>query len=70
MRKNLGIAAVLLSLTGHTGATGAAVATLPDPAIDTDRNAVKGRQTAVLAGGCFWCTEAVFEQLNGVAKVI
>lgn len=27
-------------------------------------------QTATLAGGCFWCTEAVFQRLNGVSKVI
>ena len=26
-------------------------------------------QTAVLAGGCFWCTEAAFEQLEGVSDV-
>lgn len=26
-------------------------------------------QTATLANGCFWCTEAVFQQLEGVAKV-
>src|SRR5262245_2316331 len=26
-------------------------------------------QTATLAGGCFWCTEAAFEQLNGVSDV-
>ena len=25
--------------------------------------------TAVLAGGCFWCTEAAFEQLEGVSDV-
>jgi len=25
--------------------------------------------TATLATGCFWCTEAIFEQLNGVVKV-
>jgi len=27
-------------------------------------------QTAVFAGGCFWCTEPVFSQLNGVSKVV
>lgn len=26
-------------------------------------------QTATLAGGCFWCLEAVFDELNGVVSV-
>lgn len=26
-------------------------------------------QIATLAGGCFWCLEAVFDELNGVASV-
>ncbi len=26
-------------------------------------------QLATLAGGCFWCTEAIFRRLNGVFKV-
>ena len=29
-----------------------------------------GRETATLAGGCFWCLEAVFLELNGVEKVV
>ena len=30
----------------------------------------KRLQTATLAGGCFWCLEAVFERLRGVERVV
>ncbi len=28
-----------------------------------------GKEIATLAGGCFWCLEAVFDDLNGVERV-
>jgi len=51
------------------GTAFAADKTLPDPASDLDKSA-GGKRTAVFAGGCFWCTEAVFEELAGVNKVV
>ncbi len=29
----------------------------------------KSLEVATLAGGCFWCTEAIFDQLHGVVRV-
>jgi peptide-methionine (S)-S-oxide reductase len=43
-------------------------AALPDPAVDAPAASVKGQQTAVLAGGCFWGIEAVFKHLKGVTQ--
>ncbi len=45
-------------------------ADFPDPAVDAKLATTKGKATAILAGGCFWCTEAVFEIMEGVEDVI
>jgi peptide-methionine (S)-S-oxide reductase len=42
---------------------------IPNPAVDAPLAKVKGEQTAVLAGGCFWGIEAVFEHVKGVTRV-
>ena len=39
---------------------------LPKPAVDEAPASAPGRQTAVIAGGCFWGIQAVFQHVNGV----
>src|SRR5579871_3102648 len=39
---------------------------LPKPAVDAPLAATQGNQTAVLAGGCFWGVQAVFQHVKGV----
>ncbi|MBI4890225.1 MAG: peptide-methionine (S)-S-oxide reductase, partial [Acidobacteria bacterium] len=58
-----------LLVLGLSMTLGASAANFPDPAIDQKQPAA-GLQTAVLAGGCFWCTEAVFEIVEGVKEVV
>jgi len=42
---------------------------IPNPVVDAPLAQVKGEQTAVLAGGCFWGIEAVYEHVKGVTRV-
>jgi peptide-methionine (S)-S-oxide reductase len=47
-----------------------AAVVFPDPAVDQKPAEKKTFQRAVVAGGCFWCTEAVFERVEGVERVV
>ena len=48
--------------------SGDGVPPAPREAINPD--AAKESATIVLAGGCFWCTEHVFQQVKGVTDVV
>ena len=52
------------------GFAGPAASKFPDPAQDIKVSTTGTEQTAVLAGGCFWGVEAVFERLQGVSDVV
>jgi peptide-methionine (S)-S-oxide reductase len=56
------------AIAACSSATASATA-IPDPALDSPLASAKGEQTAVLAGGCFWGVEAVFEHVKGVTDV-
>ncbi len=45
------------------------VSKFPDPVSNITVPSGAGLQKVVLAGGCFWCTEGVFEHLTGVTDV-
>ena len=64
---------LVVFLVGATAACNAAKATaantIPNPLIDAPLANAKGQQTAVIAGGCFWGIQAVFEHVKGVNAV-
>jgi peptide-methionine (S)-S-oxide reductase len=68
LTQGLAVCAVLAGLGGafllpqHI----AAAAPLPNAAMDLPEN---GQQVVVLAGGCFWGMQSVFEHVKGVTKV-
>jgi peptide-methionine (S)-S-oxide reductase len=58
--------AVTIMLTINSAPRAAGV--VPDPR--TDEPQTPGTETAVLAGGCFWGMEGVFERVKGVTEVV
>ena len=43
---------------------------IPGPALDLPRTPDGKLQTAVLAGGCFWGVQAVFQHVKGVEPAV
>jgi peptide-methionine (S)-S-oxide reductase len=43
---------------------------IPAPALDAPKPGAPGLQTVVLAGGCFWGVQAVFQHVKGVSQAV
>ncbi|WP_380787929.1 peptide-methionine (S)-S-oxide reductase MsrA [Sphingomonas sp. R86521] len=71
MKKTLVTTACAVGILGIALSTGMAQAerAVVIPAVKADVPAARGMQTAILAGGCFWGLEAVFEHVKGVKSV-
>lgn len=65
------IALILVGIVASTIACRARAGTsaaVPPPAVDAPRAATSSQQTAVVAGGCFWGIQAVFQHVKGVVS--
>ena len=67
------VALAAIPLTGLAGRLVGAAETavvIPPPTMDASPAATGTLQTAVLAGGCFWGVQAVFQHTKGVTKAL
>jgi peptide-methionine (S)-S-oxide reductase len=60
------IAAMLLLVARRAPTVKGNGAPLPNPQVNVPLAKAKGRETAVVAGGCFWGVQAVFQHVRGV----
>lgn len=67
-RMSVAFVAQIVLLQGVAVAAEQAVI-IPPPAVDNPK-AAGNTQTAVLAGGCFWGVQAVFQRLKGVQQAV
>jgi len=73
MRNRIHIAVLALTLAAFAGRWAGADAidkVIPPPAVDTPAAEAAGTETAVLAGGCFWGLQGMFEHVKGVTRVV
>jgi peptide-methionine (S)-S-oxide reductase len=62
------LALLVIGTTMACSAITAAAVAIPNPVIDAPLAKSKGEQTVVIAGGCFWGIQAVFQHVKGVTS--
>jgi peptide-methionine (S)-S-oxide reductase len=60
----------MATILGASCAIGKVPDVVPAPKQDLPLTAQSEVRKAVLASGCFWCTEAVYQQIPGVTKIV
>lgn len=72
--RDLSVGLLLAALTGvglQEAATADAIdKAIPVAAVDAPKTSAPASETAVLAGGCFWGMQGVFEHVRGVTRVV
>jgi peptide-methionine (S)-S-oxide reductase len=69
------LSAVSLQISACTGllsapSSAASAVNIPGPAVDEPAGTPGTHETAVLAGGCFWGVQGVFEHVKGVDRAV
>lgn len=65
-----GLTLALAAFAGGCAGADAIDKVIPPPAIDTPAAEAAKTETAVLAGGCFWGLQGMFEHVKGVTRVV
>src|SRR5947209_2271732 len=60
--------ALLATVLALTAGTASKSAPFPDPALDDALAPAAAQRTLVVAGGCFWGVQAVFQHVKGVVS--
>jgi peptide-methionine (S)-S-oxide reductase len=68
VRRMVCVSGLLVLVALEACSASGATVKIPNPVVDDPLAAKTGQQTAVLAGGCFWGIQAVFEHVKGVSS--
>jgi peptide-methionine (S)-S-oxide reductase len=61
---------IALGVTAACGTATAASGPVPAPAVDAPLAKARGQRVAVVAGGCFWGIQAVYQHVKGVTTAV